>query len=296
MDYLSYVKCFLKKSLVDCCRQVLPGIRCSLCSCAKESGLIQTEKMSDSVRAVDRALEILMAFTATDYELSVAELLKRVDLSRPTLYRLLHTLEQSGFVISGGEPQKFRLGPSVAHLAHVWTSSLDVSALAQPVMRRIWEQSGETVALFVPQGAYRLCIAELPSAQPLSFKRGAGYQERILLGASGRAILAYAVNDANELKSYATGTPIDLTRYPAELAQIRKRGYAISKDELIEGAVAVAAPFFDGAGKVAGSIGIFGPSARLHTTQIEAYGLLLLQEADVLSKALGHVPSSSISK
>ncbi len=273
-----------------------PGYDAASARHSKESGLAQTEKMSDSVRAVDRALDILMAFTATDYELSVAELLKRVDLSRPTLYRLLHTLEQSGFVISVGEPQKFRLGPSVAHLAHVWTSSLDISALAQPVMRRIWEQTGETVALFVPLGAYRLCIAELPSAQPLSFKRGAGYQERILLGASGRAILAYAVNDASELKSYATGSPIDLTRYPAELAQIRKRGYAISKDELIEGAVAVAAPFFNGAGRVAGSIGVFGPSARLHAAQIEAYGLLLLQEAKVLSKALGHVPSDISSK
>lgn len=135
---------------------------------------------------------------------------------------------------------------------------------------------------------YRLCIAELPSAQPLSFKRGAGYQERILLGASGRAILAYAVNDANELKRYATGTTIDLSRYPDELAKIRKRGYAISKDELIAGAVAVAAPFFDGAGKVAGSLGIFGPSVRLQTEQVEACGALLLQEAKVLSEALGY--------
>ncbi len=116
------------------------------------------------------------------------------------------------------------------------------------------------------------------------------------MGASGRAILAYAVNDASELKSYATGSPIDLTRYPAELAQIRKRGYAISKDELIEGAVAVAAPFFNGTGRVAGSIGVFGPSARLHAAQMEAYGLLLLQEAKVLSKALGHVPSDISSK
>lgn len=260
----------------------------------KESRLAQTEKLSDSVRAVDRALDILMAFTATDYELSAAELLKRVYLSRPTLYRLLHTLEQSGFVISLGEPQKFRLGPSVAHLAHVWTSSLDISVMAQPVMRRIWEQTGETVALFVPQGAYRLCVAEMPSPQPLSFKRGAGYQERIVLGASGRAILAYAVKDTNELKDYAAGTRIDLTRYPAELALIRKRGYATSKDELIEGAVAVAAPFFNGAGRVAGSIGVFGPSARLHAAQIEAYGGLLVQEACVLSKALGHVPSETV--
>lgn len=258
--------------------------------------MAQSEKMTDSVRAVDRALEILMAFTATDYELSVAELLKRVDLSRPTLYRLLHTLEQSGFVISVGEPQKFRLGPSVAHLAHVWTSSLDISALAQPVLRRIWEQTGETVALFVPQGTYRLCVAELPSAQPLSFKRGVGYQERILLGASGRAILAYAVDDANELKNYAVGTQIDLSQYPAELAQIRKRGYATSKDELIEGAVAVAAPFFNGAGKVAGAIGVFGPSVRIHAAQIEVYGQLLLQEAHVLSEAMGRVPAIKNSK
>lgn len=282
---------------------VIPGVaRCgrgydaSSARYAKECGLAQSEKMSDSVRAVDRALDILMAFTATDYELSVAELLKRVDLSRPTLYRLLHTLEQSGFVISVGEPQKFRLGPSVAHLAHVWTASLDISALAQPVLRRIWEQTGETVALFVPQGPYRLCVAELPSAQPLSFKRGAGYQERILLGASGRAILAYAVDDANDLKDYAVGTQIDLTRYPAELAQIRKRGYATSKDELIEGAVAVAAPFFNGAGKVAGSIGVFGPSVRIQAAQIEAYGQLLLQEAKILSEAMGRVPAVKNSK
>ena len=67
----------------------------------------QTEKLGDSVRAVDRALEILMAFTAADHQLTASELLKRVDLSRPTLYRLLRTLENSGFIVSSGDPQKF---------------------------------------------------------------------------------------------------------------------------------------------------------------------------------------------
>lgn len=62
--------------------------------------MAETEKPGESVRAVDRALEILLAFTATDYELTVGQLLKRVDLSRPTLYRLLYTLEQCGFVVS----------------------------------------------------------------------------------------------------------------------------------------------------------------------------------------------------
>lgn len=246
-----------------------------------------TEKTNDNVRAVDRALDILMAFTATDYELTAGQLLKRVDLSRPTLYRLLYTLEQSGFLISSGEPQKFRLGPAVAHLSHVWTSSLDLNEIAKPILRRIWEETGETVALFIPQGAYRSCISELPSAQPLSFKRGVGYRERIILGASGRAILAYANVTPEQLKEYAVDTTVDLKKYAEELQRTRERGYAVSNEELIQGAVAIAAPFFNGAGQVAGSVGVFGPSVRLEAGHVKELGALLISEAKLISEALG---------
>jgi DNA-binding IclR family transcriptional regulator len=226
----------------------------------------------DSVRAVDRALQLLLAFEAKDRGLSVAELQKRVDLSRPTLYRLLRTLEHNGFLTSAGEPQRFRLGPAVAQLVHVWNANLDIGAAAQPVMLKVWEESGETVALFVPDGQFRLCVAEMPSAQPLSFKRGVGYRERLVLGASGRAILAHRAP------------------YPRELAQVRERGFAVSRDELIQGAVAVAAPFFDGGDQVAGSIGIFGPGVRIPPAQVERFGKLLVKQARQLSSVLGQSP------
>jgi IclR family acetate operon transcriptional repressor len=248
---------------------------------------LEIEKSSDSVRAVNRALNILMAFTATDYELTAGDLLKRVDLSRPTLYRLLSTLEQSQFLISEGEPQKFRLGPSVAHLAHVWTASLDINEIAQPMMRRIWETTGETVALFVPQGADRLCVAEIPSLQPLSFKRGVGYKERLALGASGRAILAFGDQDPVQIKGLIQGIKISLTEYEKELGLTRQRGYAISREELIAGAVAIAAPFFSGNGQAAGSIGVFGPTVRMNEERIDQLGTLLKRESEHLSKALG---------
>jgi IclR family acetate operon transcriptional repressor len=245
------------------------------------------EKVNDSVRAVVRALDILMAFSVTDHELSVSELLKRVDLSRPTLYRLLYTLEENGFLTSDGEPQKFRLGPSVAHLTHVWESSLNLADVAKPVLRSVWEQTGETVALFVLQGSYRTSIAELPSSQPLSFKRGIGYSERIILGASGRAILAHAGVSTEQLSLYAQGTSVDLDNYEKELELVRKRGYATSTEELIKGAVSIAAPFFKGSGEVAGSLVVFGPSARLNAERIETFGNLLIEEAEALSKLLG---------
>lgn len=246
-----------------------------------------TEKVGDNVRAVNRALDILMAFTVTDTELTVAELLERVDLSRPTLYRLLYTLEQSGFLVSEGEPQKFRFGPSVAHLAHVWTASQDIARIAQPMMRHAWEMSGETVALFVPLGADRLCIAEIASTQALSFKRGVGYKERLALGASGRAILAYRDQDDADIERLLAGLGKNLKTYRSELELIRQRGYAVSLEELIAGAVAVAVPFFDGAGVPAGSIGVFGPRVRMDDARVAELGTLLIEEAAHLSKALG---------
>lgn len=249
--------------------------------------MTQSDEKTDGVRAVARALEILSAFTPQDFELSAADLLKRVDLSRPTLYRLLYTLEQHGFLTSDGEPQQFRLGPAVARLAQVWTSRPDLSAVAQPILRRLWERTKETVALFVPQGGLRLCLAELPSPQPLNFKRGAGYTERIVRGATGRAILAYMDTTLQQRRRWAEQAGIDPMTLETELAQTRKRGYATSRNELIDGAVAIGVPFFDRRGAIAGSIGIFGPEVRLNTARQRQIAPLLKQEARSLSKDLG---------
>ena len=240
---------------------------------------MEAEKNQDSVRAVDRALDILLAFRPGDEALTVAELLKRVDLSRPTLYRLRNALEHNGFLVSSGEPQRFRLGSSVARLAYVWASSHRIADIAQAPLRRLWEATGETVALFVPEGAYRVCVAEIESVQPLSFRRGLGYREKLAMGASGRAILAHMDSAAMEA--------LDVHVDPTELAAIRERGYAVSRNELIEGAVALAAPFFNGADRVAGSLCIFGPGVRMTEDRVSTFTEWLVAEATTLSKALG---------
>lgn len=243
------------------------------------------EKSGEGVRAVGRALDILQAFRTDDRGLTASEILKRVDLSRPTLYRLLRTLELRGFVTSSGEPQQFQLGAAVAHLAHVWTSGLDITTSAQPMMHRLWEETGETVALLVHQGRDRICVAELPSAQPLSFRRGVGHRERITLGASGKVVLAFSSDAEHYLAELVAAQ--DQPHYREELAQIRDAGYAVSKDELIKGAVAMAAPFFTGGSKVLGSLAVYGPSARVNESKIAKIVALLLDESKELSKTFG---------
>jgi IclR family transcriptional regulator, acetate operon repressor len=154
----------------------------------------------------------------------------------------------------------------------------------------VWQTTGETVALFVRQGDRRLCIAELPSVQPLSFKRGVGYSEAIVLGASGGAILAYSRLDDAELEQLTSASKVDPATLQRQLAAVKQHGFAHSSSELINGAVAIAAPFFDRSGDVAGSLGVFGPQVRIDAARVDAFGRLLVDEALNLSREIGFAP------
>ncbi len=241
-------------------------------------------KEHDSVRAVDRALEILLAFHPGESRVSASELLRRVELSRPTLYRLLHTLEKRGFVASSGEPQRFSLGPAIAQLSQAWSSGNDITALARPVMDQLWKDTGETVALLMHSGRDRVCTAELPSPQPLSFRRGVGHRENVTLGASGRAIIAFLPNQDSYL---ATVPPERRQAYEIELKRIRADGYAVSRDELIAGAIAMAAPIFMASQQVVGSLAVYGPSVRIGEKQIGQISEMLLKASAQISQSLG---------
>jgi IclR family transcriptional regulator, acetate operon repressor len=121
----------------------------------------------------------------------------------------------------------------------------------------------------------------MPSAQALSFRRGVGYRESLTQGASGKAILAYL--PAAQFGRLQTKTKMRAR----ELTQIKHRGFAVSKGELIQGAAAVSAPIFNGSGEVVGSLSVFGPSVRLSDSQILTFAPLVIREAGEISQVLG---------
>jgi DNA-binding IclR family transcriptional regulator len=72
-----------------------------------------------------------------------------------------------------------------------------------------------------------------------------------------------------------------------QLAQIRDEGYAVSREELIRGAVAIAVPVFLGGGKVAGSLAVYGPSVRIDEPQIRRIARLLMRQSQRISLKAG---------
>ncbi|MCR0981176.1 IclR family transcriptional regulator [Roseomonas populi] len=246
----------------------------------------------ESVRAVQRAVAILKAFTSERPRLTVVELQRLTGISRPTLYRLLQTLIASGLVQASGEPQRFGLGPAVMSLAHVWTSEIDVSAIARPVLERLRDVTGETAALFILRGDKRLCILEMPSRHVLNITRGVGETEHISRGASGKAILAHVMEDDALAQSIWRSLPSEVNRakLSADLQRCREEGMAISLGEVFRGAVAIAAPFFGAGQQVAGSVGLFGPEARIDPAQAQHFGQLAIEAANEITAALGGTP------
>src|SRR5690606_20861498 len=104
--------------------------------------------------------------------------------------------------------------------------------------------------------------------------------------------LAFMNVPPGNLSTYTEGATIDVEALTRELERTKKRGYAVSQSELIQGAVAAAAPFFDRSGQVAGSFGIFGPEVRLGKTALNALVPRVVQYAGEISAALGYSGNS----
>lgn len=243
------------------------------------------------VRAVDRAIAVLQAFDASKPSLSVIEIQQRVGLNRPTVYRMLETLSRHGFIRAHGTPQRFSLDYATGQLARNWLAGLDPVAAARPVMERLHDATRETVSLALLQGHQLIYAVELPSPHVLSISRGIGPMEHLGRGAGSKAILAYMNEAERGAVSRLFGPGIDRKALAAELEAVRKQSYAVARGEIISGAVSIAAPIFEQAGKVTGALVVFGPQARLAAARLRELITTVTAAAAEVSVALGHVGS-----
>jgi IclR family transcriptional regulator, acetate operon repressor len=255
---------------------------------AKEQKKKAAKAGMSSVRAVDRAIAILQCFSAEQPAMSVIEIQKRVGLSRPTLYRLLHTLSTRGLIHAEGDPQRFKLAQGVMKLSHVWLKGLEVVNVARPIVESLRDATGETAALFSLQEDRSVCVLECESRHVLSISRGIGVSTKITQGgATGKAMLAFIdpARQAELLRQIRQ----DAQRSQLEdaLKSARRRGYAISRGEIFVGAVAVSAPYFDHRGSVVGSIGLYGPNARVNDDKLVEFGKLVCEAGRKVSALLG---------
>jgi DNA-binding IclR family transcriptional regulator len=244
-----------------------------------------------SVRALERAIDVLLSLSQKRPGMDVSELQRGVGLARPTLYRLLATLERRGLVRACGTPLRYELGFKVVELAGIWLSQNEIADVSRPILEELRSRTDETIALMVPLSVTRrLCVMEIKSRQPLTFSYGVGHTGVTYLGASGKAILAHLPEQDAEaaIREASNKASISPAKLRTELADVRKFGYAVSEGEVTAGTVAIAAPVFDRTGAVAGSVTLYGPAVRVTRSTWQQHAKKLLRSAAAISTAMGY--------
>lgn len=238
-----------------------------------------------TVRAVERALDILLCFSGEETELGLSDIAKRIGLHKSTVHRLLASLEGKGFVRRHPTTDKYRLGWSVLELVSNIKQSDDLSTIVRPAMTRLRDQLGETTSLYVRAGVDRIRIQAVESTQPVRRVANIGKRLPLYVGASGKVLLAYADEPIEELLEDPSW-PKDLNRteFLQAIQAVRDQGYAVSIEEREAGAAAVAAPIFSRSQQIVAALSVSGPVDRFTPEAVERFAEAVRQSAELISK------------
>jgi DNA-binding IclR family transcriptional regulator len=187
-----------------------------------------------------------------------------------TTYRYIGTLVEAGFLIDLGG--SYAPGPRVLEISRAGNRYRQLVEIAQPTLRQMVKQTGETALLTVRSGTSALCLDRVESPQPVRLSFEPGALMPLYAGASGKVLLAYA--PAPLIEEVLGGvTPLtENTPSPSQLRrdleQIREQGYTITDGELDVQVIGAAAAIFVGR-EMVGAVTVAGPSFRLTTAQLE---------------------------
>ncbi|WP_018132693.1 IclR family transcriptional regulator [Effusibacillus pohliae] len=241
-----------------------------------------------TVRAVERALDILLCFSGTEMELGLSEIAKKVGLHKSTVHRLLASLESKGFIRRNPQTDKYRLGWSVLELVSNVYQSDDLASIVVPQMTQLRDEVGETISLYIRVGKERIRTQAVESNQPVRRVANIGQRLPLYVGASGKVLLAWSDPDVVEAVMNDPAWPEELSKrgFLEILAKTRDNGFAISIEEREPGAAAVAVPIFGRDKQIVAALSISGPVDRFTQDAVQRFIPAARQTAQIISKML----------
>lgn len=242
------------------------------------------------IKSIQKALDIIECFSIEKSELTLTDFQHMLDLDKTNIYRIIINLEERGLIQRNPVNGKFRLGNIMLHYAQVCMANLDIHSLSLPYMQRLSEETGETVIINAVQNNMGICIARVNSVNPVKITADLGNRVPLLRGSSGKILAAFLSED--RLRSVYEEEKNNLTvsyeEIAEEMGQIRKRGYAVSLEELDPQTAGVSCPIFNIENKMVGGLSTIGPLYRFTEENIAHFTKATLSCAMDISHAMGY--------
>ena len=202
---------------------------------------------------------------------------QRTGLARPTAHRLAIALERHRFVIRD-QHGRFVLGSRFAELAAAAGEDRLLTA-SGPILQTLLDRTGESAQIYRRQGDQRVCIAAVERASGLRDSIPVGALLSMEAGSAAQILLAW--EDSERLHQGLRHAKFTA----ANLAAVRRRGWAESVNEREDGVCSISAPIRNPSGQVIAAISISGPTGRMGRPR-RRYALLVMAAGKYLTEAL----------
>jgi DNA-binding IclR family transcriptional regulator len=216
-----------------------------------------------SVKSIERAFDILELLSQEPNGLNLKTIGERLDLHKSTVHRLLAVLNQRGYVEKTEQRGRYRIGLGFVDLAGMHLNSLELTTEAQPYLRHLSKQTGQTAFLAVMEGRDVVYIDKVESYNSLRRYRIIGRRRPLHATSLGKSLLAglsqeqiTRLYEGVELNRLTENTITDLSVLLAEVRMCRKRGWSYDNEENELGTRCVGAPIYDYREKVIAALSV----------------------------------------
>ncbi|MDF2561871.1 MAG: transcriptional regulator, IclR family [Microbacterium sp.] len=247
-------------------------------------------------QSIDRALSLLSAFSPERPRQRVADLVAATGLGQSTVSRMVSAMTALGFLRHHPQTGMYSLGAEVVNLAGIMLNDHPVHSAARQVAQSLAARLGTGVNVAERADAHLsyLCNFEGADAPRNSTLIGRGgplhataMGKALLIGKSQAEITAIL---GSEFDRYTVHTITDVDALADEVALVAERGYATENEELALRRACIAAPIRDRSGEVVAAVSISGPLSVLRMNEREEeLAMILIEQADLISTALGYV-------
>ncbi len=250
--------------------------------------------MSERYQApsVKKAFQILGLVSDTDRGLGISELAKSLGISKSTVHGITSALEEIGAVIRNPLTKRYNLGYTIVELGKKGFSRIPLREVSKRHMEALMVETGETVFLGILKDDHIFILDVVESNKELKITSPSGTKIPLTAGATGKLFLAYMGErktlrylTTKGLVKYTENTITDIERYLNEIKEVRKKGFAIDREEYLQGVKAVAA-IIKTEGPLLAAIWVVGFSSSLTEDNMQYVVERTFKAADAISRDL----------
>lgn len=247
-----------------------------------------------TIRALEKAVGILDLFGRSRRSLTLEDITSATGYPKPTVFRILKTLEKGGLICRDGTRGSYSLGLKLLELGGVVYESLSLRKAASSEMDRLSRELKATVLLGIIREDHLLYIDKREAHSLIRVSSYMGLKRPPHYGMLGMVLLAFTEKHEQErlLRSYppeklTPATVTDMAELLQRLQETRRRDYYVEHGEVLEGVVGVGVPIRDFSGNVVAALGAAFMEFQTRDGGLKRAIQELLLASREISKAMG---------